>query len=127
MHASAIAQDFGHLRTGLRTLTADGHRAWCTYGDPRTDRARGRARCPVVEDVLVDPAQARARVDAVLIPQRPGDPPERIQRVGAPARPVQGDHQELPGPLVGGPLAGLCQQVRHQGAVPTQREQRLNG
>ncbi len=73
----------------------------------------------------MDQAQARARVDAVLIPQRPGDPPERIHRVGAPARPVQGDHQELPGPLVGGPLAGLCQQVRHQGAVPSQREQRL--
>jgi hypothetical protein len=78
-----------------------------------------------VEDVQVDPAQARARVDAILIPQRPGDPPERIQRVSAQARPVQGDHQELLGPLVAGPLVGLFEEVQHQGAAPSQREQRL--
>jgi hypothetical protein len=60
-----------------------------------------------VKDVLVELTQARAWADAMLIPQGLVDRPERSQRVGAPTRPVQGQHQELPGPLVGRMLAGL--------------------
>jgi len=49
-----------------------------------------RAQHSIVEDVLVELTQARARVDAILTPQRPGHTLERIQRAGAPTRPVQG-------------------------------------
>jgi hypothetical protein len=92
------------LPQSLTVFFVPGFPASCPLGDLRTGR---RARRPVVEDVLVELAEARARVDAVVLPQGPGDRLERVQGVGPPTRPLQGEHQELPEPLVGRMLDGL--------------------
>jgi hypothetical protein len=51
------------------------------------------------QDVGVELAKGRARIDAELLGERPGRPPVRRQRVGLPVAAVERQHQKTPQPF----------------------------
>ena len=87
--------------------------------------ARRPVECGVHrQQLLVDPGQLAARIDAELVGEAPPGLAEDAQRLGLPAAPVQGDHQQPGGLLaqrVGGRERG---QLGHRrGGLPLGEQQ----
>ena len=115
---------------GLGALRDGGRQRRASLTGRSTGLTRRRAgllrwRRPVQPGVLAQDAglqlpQPPARVDAQLIGQRAARGLERLQRLGLPARPVQGQHQQPGQPLTEPVAAGQLLQLGDHGGVAAQ-------
>ncbi len=99
----------GHLGAGL------------AHADRLGRRRPGQVRV-AEQDRLVQRAQLGAGRRAQLLVQQPVDLPERVQRLGLAAGPVQRQHQLAPEPLAQRVLAGQRAQLAHQERVPAHHQ-----
>ncbi|GAA2943095.1 hypothetical protein GCM10020227_07260 [Streptomyces flavovirens] len=104
------AQEFGHLLGAAGEIgqrLGQGADPGGRGGRAVLDGGRGRLRQHesglVAQDVLVEPGQRRAGIDAELVGEELADPGVLVQCLGLPAGAVQGEH-ELP-------VEGLAQRV----------------